>query len=384
MWVLVLCFIYAVSVNSWRLTPTCTLPSENRWKIRQELDMLSRFTGHDTLDKYTKNWVRQHSIQRTILLGDAEKVTSLRVVDRNRLAIVSDKRRWEVDLQTGETLFQHKLLASGKYTLSLDGRRLYHTSYEPRLGCHVVTCNGTPMIVTDEFPYHVTESLDGATTCVGLCSEHVMVASLDGKGHLKALQRDHVEDVALASVGLKDKVFHGLLDGRVCVRDIETGARYMHTLRRQKDSVVPSVRSIDVEMLGPTYCVYVGCQDGVVRACRFDEGAKTSEILEFSSRRLHRCPVTKVRCHSSRVVSGDEEGHVVVTDMHGTKVMYTILMDQSGDVSFDLNQRFLVVGRGNVVRVWDHDHPMLGMLGMHRAMHHRKRGKGGGGRSVSR
>lgn len=381
MWFFVVCIIfYVTSASSWVLVPTCHMAPGDRWNIRHELDKLSRFTGHDQLDKYTKNWMRQQARKLTIPLAIDEKVSNLRLMDGNRLAILSDKRRWEVDLLTETPTFQHKLRKNGKYSLSMDGTRLYHFAYEPSIDCHVVKCNGSPVLITQSFPYHVTESLDGHTACVGLCSENVMVASLDTWGLPQKVELVRMNDVALASVGIRDKTFHGLLGGQLVVRDGASGERIAHTLRRQKDLVAPSVRSMDVEMFGFEYACYLGRQDGVVTVCRYDETPDGDDISEVSSRLLHRSPVTKIRCSYNRVASADDDGHVIVTDMHGTKTMYSMLMDGPGDVCLDLNQRFLVVGRGNLVHVWDHDHVPVVPVPFSRP----KKNKGGGGRSVLR
>jgi hypothetical protein len=377
MWAFIVHVAYATAVvSAWRPTPPC-MSAQERWTFRQDLDMLSRFTGHDQCDKWTKRWIRQQALQYTVLLGRNEKVTDVRLMDGDRLAVLSDKRRWEVDLLTRQAVAQHKLRLDGKHHLSLDGQRLYHVYYKPSMNCHVIQCDGTPVLTTDTFPYHVTESLDKRTTCVGLCSQNVIVAKLDASGVAQNVERRLLNDVALASVGFGDKVFHGLMGGKVGVWDTVTGSTFTHALRRLEGKEVPSVRSLDVEMLGSNYACYTGGHDGAVRVCRFDA---SGEVADISTRVLHRCPVTRIRCHSHRVASGDDEGHVVVTDMHGTLTMYNILVDGPGDVQIDLNQRFLVVGRGNTIHVWDHDEYGVVPLAGGRRPSRNKRG--GGGRRI--
>lgn len=362
MWALPVWLLFMGHAHAWPRALTCKAPHENnRWHLRQELDKLSRFTGHDQFDKYTKHWMRQQAMQFSVSLGVCERVASLRLLPGNRLAILSDRRRWEVDLLTGHVTSQQQLCRHGKYTLSMDGCRLYHAAYDASMDCHVIKCNDSPVVMTDSFPYHVTESVDGGTACIGLCSETVLVASLDDQRRHWDVERVCVHDVALASAGLRGKTFHGLLGGRIAVRDGATGKWASHALRPPSGpAVAPSVRSLDVDMFGFKYVCFVGRQDGVVSVCRYDETPDGDDLAELSSRRLHRFPVTKIRCSHHRVASGDDEGHVVVSDMHGTKTMYSLHMDGPGDVCFDLDQRFLVVGRGNVVRVWDHDYvPVL-------------------------
>ncbi len=370
-------YAFATPVASaWRPGPGVSMSyQDSRWTFRQNLDMLSRFTGHDQWDRLAKNWMSQQSLQYTTRLGKDEQVTAVRLMDGNRLAVLSDRRRWEVDLLTRRAVVQHKLCRNGKHYLSLDGRRLYHAFYDSSMNRHVIQCDGTPVLFTEHFPYHVTESLDKTTMCVGLCSESVIVATLDGADSPGKVERVLLNDVALASVGIGDKVFHGLMGGNVGVSDTLTGSTLMHALcRLEGKDVVPSVRSLDVERWGPHYVCYTGGHDGAVRVCRCDDSGGVSNI---STRLLHRCPVTKIRCHSHRVASGDDDGHVVVTDMHGTLVMYNILVDGPGDVQIDLNERFLVIGRGNVIHVWDHDH--YGVIPLPGAPRRSPRNRGGGG-----
>ena len=348
---LLTCFLCLCVASAWRLPVRC-LAQPN---LRHEMDMLARFTGHDQWDRYTKNWLRQHAIQRTLSLAAGEQVESLRILRGNRLCIISDKRRWDVDLATGTTLRQLPLHRTGRYSLSMNGN-LYHVAYDASAGRHVLRSNGHPMMVLDEFPWLVTESMDGNTACVNVCSEDVVMARLDAEGHPSAIKRLAMRDVALASVGLKEQTFHGLLGGKVCAYDMETGKTVVHTLRRPQGLVVPSVRCIDVDATGFTTSVVAGCQDGSVRALRYDSSGDAPDMTEFANRRLHRTPVTQIRFQCNRVASaGDDDGSVVVTDLHGTKTMYTMTMDGSGDVSLDLDRRFLVVGRGNTIKVWDHD-----------------------------
>lgn len=379
-------FIGSLSAtNAFRGRLSCSLepPSEHRLKMREDLEMLGQFMGHhDQWDKSAANWARRHSKQRTILLP--EKVRDVRIMTEGHLSVLGTTRRWIVDVDTDQVVDHRPLLARDcrEHRLSPDGRHLYSLKYDLLASKHSVQRDGKSFVVTDTFPLFVTESIDTTTTSVGFCSESVLMASMSTEGGVQNMVHLDTSDVVLASAAVGNQVFHGTLNGRLVNWDKIAERAHVHVLQRNGSAIVPSVRSMDAEFWSGQNCryVYAGCQDGTVRVCRYDDGPE--KVTEVSCRQTHVHPVTQIRCHSSRVVSCDESGHVVVSDVNGSYEMYSFFFGLKADPVVDLSQTRLVVGHGHAVHLWDHDiPPALHSLPQRTLM--RRRGQGGGGVGVN-
>ena len=354
-------------VHAWtlhRAPPTCSMSSSghsghsghsNPNTFRHEMDMLSRFTGHDTMDAFTKNWMRQHAIRKTHVLPHTDRVRDIGFQgDGGVLSIVSTRRQWTLDLESGD-LSQHRTL-DPRHRYFLSPRRLYSTYFEG--DHHVVACNDRPVIRTGAYPYFVRESQDEKIVMVGLCAENMRVVRLDVQGMPTASLCVDTSDVTLASASCHDMVFNGMLNGGLVVRHLGDDKDTFHLLRNPS----VTIRSIDVEAIGSSVVVVVGFQDGLVKACRYDPLVDRHTMHEFSNRHVHMSPIVGLRCQGGRVVSCDDDGHVVVSDVHGAKIMYNLraspkveALDE--ETSVDISRRYLVVARGNRVNVWDHDPP---------------------------
>lgn len=341
--------------------------------------MLSRFTGHDNWDKSAGNWAKRHSKQRTILLP--EKVRDVRIMSHGHLSVLGSTRRWILDIENAQIVSGSPIATKDcrEHRLSLDGRHLYSLKYDLMASQHAVQRDGKSFVQTDTFPLFVTESMDAMTTSVGFCSESVLMASLSAEGTWDKMTHVDTADVVLASAAVGNYVFHGMLNGRLVMWDKIAESAHVHKLDIKEHEVVPSVRSVDAEALSGKNCryVYLGCQDGTVRVCRYDDGVE--KVTEVSCRPTHVHPVTQIRCHSSRVVSCDESGHVVVSDLSGCHEMYSFQFGFKADPVVDLSQTLLAVGHGNAVHVWDHDIPPATYSLPQPTASWRRRGGGGGG-----
>jgi hypothetical protein len=366
-----------------------------RWQLRQELDMLSRFTGHDSWDKYTQNWMRQLARRFAVRIGPKESVQRVRLVG-HELVVVGTARQWRFHLTCGRTEVSPPLPRHRQFIPSWDGDRLFSMHYDAALARHVIEVDGQSLATTTRAPSFVHEARDGATAVIGLCSEEMMMVSGLREAPMASPPRTHrvpMDDVALASVPFRQYVFSGLLRGDLHVYDVESGRgmqfappRLHSKDMRSPPPPSPPVRSIDVDRQGPLYTVHMGCQDGTIKMLRLEaqpqqEGLQ--QVSQPSTRHVHRHPVTTVVSHAHKVASCDESGHVVVADVHGTRTMYDLAFDADNDgVAIDMNARFLVVGHGDTVHVWDHENAweLPRRPGPNKAQARRRRGGGGGSR----
>ena len=332
-----------------------TMMTTYRSSSRHEMDMLSRFTGHE-VDFFTKNWMRQHAVRKTYTLPVAESIRDIGLGENGKdLSIVSSKRKWTLDLENGLLMQQHKNL-NPMHRYFLAKRRLYATFFDQ--DHHVVTCDDRPVLRTAAFPYFVRESDDEKTMMVGLCAENMHVLRLDEDGMPTTSYCVDTSDVTLASASCSDLVFNGMLNGGVVVRNLADDKDTFHVLRNPS----MTIRSLNVEAIGSSVTVLVGYQDGLVKAFRYDPLVDRHTMHEFSNLRVREVPILDMKCKGGRVVTCDEKGHVVVSDVHGAKVMYDLrparnLEGSGDDTKVDISHQYLVVACGNRIHVWDHDPP---------------------------
>jgi hypothetical protein len=353
------------TTNAWRLPMRCSTSND----LRLQLDMLSRFTGHDQWDSFTKNWLRRRATVKTYpLMLPKEKVRGLCFSEEdhgNSLEILSDTRHLQLDLETENIqCHNHQLQKDTRYILSSHHRGMYSVRFDRDFDHHIVSHNQTPLFVTKHYPYNVASSKN--TTSIALSSQEIVVGTLksgNGGNGFETFRKISIGDVALTSVTVQNKVFSGMLNGELSVYDTEKDLLSIHIFNESLSSATSTaaagtiIRCIDVEWIGSdSYWVYIGRQDGVVKGYRFDFSENhPPEISACCTRKLHRSPVTSIRFSAGRVATCDEDGRVVVTDMYGAKIIYDFVFEQEKETYVDINQRYLVIGSGNKIHVWDHD-----------------------------
>lgn len=339
------CFL---SADAWtaRTPPTCSM---NDKRYKHELDMLSRFTGHGQLNRYTKNWVRQRALKKTYHLPPNEHARDLCFRDEHDLALVGSSRQWHIDLDASDVVLVPGQTLDPTHRHFLSPSRRYSTYYNK--GRHVVEMNGESLVLTDAYPYFVRESLDGDAVMVGLCAEEMVVVKLNKVGLPSTVHKLHT-DVTLASASSNHLVFNGLFNGQIMVYDMVDGKESSYF----SCDTFNSIRSLEAESLGSTVLLYIGFQDGCVKGVKYDPFMMDDQFHEFCARNLHRSPVSRIRMSSGRVVTCDESGRVIVSDLHATKTMYNLdfATDDDHETFVDITDRYLVVAKANKVHVWDH------------------------------
>lgn len=353
-----------VVTSAWRLPVRCSISND----LRSQLDMLSRFTGHDQWDSYTKNWLRRRATLKTFPLMESEKVRAVRLVDDGTsLAILSDKRRLNVEIENGTIQTQHPVEKDTRYIQSSNGHDVYTIRYDRQFDHHILSHNHIPFFVTRHYPYVVTDHVvmdqgtmnTNITISIALSSKEMIVGTLDltGGGGFRHFHKTNIPDVALTSVALDDNVYHGMLNGDLYVydkNDVSSAVYHRGTTTTRHAS---SIRCLDAVSIGENSSwVFLGNQDGIVKACRYDMTPdRVPEMNQCSTRKLHRFPVCQIRFSSGRIATCDESGRVVVTDMYGAKIMYDLTFQSHDETYIDINQRYLVVGEGNKIHIWDHE-----------------------------
>ncbi len=337
------CFL---TIHGWTV-PTCSM---NDKRYKHELDMLSRFTGHDHFDWYAKNWMRQRASKKTYHLPPTERVRDVCVRDGHTLELVGTTRQWRIDLETCDVQAGQTLDPKRRYFLS--PHRLYETYYDPEHR-HVIDMDGQPLAQTDAYPYFVRESLDGTAALVGLCAEEMMIVKMDRQGSPSTVTKLST-DVTLASVSSNHLVFNGLFNGQLVVHDLLDAKESRYGT---SDAAFNSIRSLEAESLGSTVLLYIGFQDGCVKCVKYDPFLTSNDHFhEVFVRNMHGAPVSRIRMSSGRVVSCDESGRVIVTDLHAVQTMYNLecVAGPEEETLVDITDRYLVVARANKVHVWDH------------------------------
>lgn len=371
--------------HAWRLPWTCSSSSSSSMNLRLELDMLSRFTGQDQWDSYTKNWLRRRATFKTFSLIPSETVRDVRLLeDGQTLTVLSDKHRLHIDLDVGTIDIRQHLQKDTRYILSPNNsRQMYTILYDRDIGHHVISLNNTPLFVTQHYPYVVTD--DNNTIAISLSSQEIIIGTTEER--FRDVRKISTGDVALASIALDGRIYNGMLKGDLCIYNEKNGLLSVHVFHdpnqdttSSSSSSSSSIRCLDVESLGNNSSyVFLGLQNGVVKACRYDVLQDLPpEISQCSIRKLHRFPVSRIRFHAGRIASCDEDGRVIVTDMHMVKTMYDMSFESHDDTCIDLNERYLVVGSGNKIHVWDHED-----TGVYNSMKSDRRNDGrcgGGGR----